>query len=475
MYLKPPCILIALNFMCLVFSSCVTGRDFEDLSPCEEQEMIFQEVEEFASGIGEEVSVVQEDVVIKLYVNSTDRFGNIYGGVYMQDHPLTPTTGFELRTELSDAYLLYPMGAVVFLRMKGLYVRKSKGGIQVGAKWSSFGNLSIGRLPVQLTKKHLIASCAAPVRMVPKDLELNTLDSQWQYIYVRFQGLQLSSNELCDQFADPRATTVRKLIACDGNTLDLVNSGYSDFHDQTMPTGMGTTSGILTYKGQAPQLVLNGSEDLDLNGQRCEGFAYDCSEMAMDAGNQNDQLIISEIADPVNTTSELNSRFIELFNAGEQVVDLSGWELRRYTNANTAYTESSVIYLPGFFLAPGAAFVIAANRAHFEQVYGFSPNMVGGSSSAADSNGDDNIVLVDRQGQHRDLFGIPGEDGTRSDHDFQDGRAVRNPGVVTGSEVFTAEQWTVYNAHGEYQTVPGVKNAPDDFDPGKHDSHPEED
>ena len=469
MSLKLRSIMIGLGVSLIIHSACVTGREFEDLATCEEVEvLLIREVEEVASTIGEEVSAFQEDIVIKLYVTSTDRFGNIYGAVYMQDHPVSPTMGFELRTELSDAYLLYPKGAVVYLRLKGLFVRKSKGGIQVGAKWSSFGNLSIGRLPVQITKKHLITSCTPLVNIVPKDLELHALDSQWQYTYVRFQGLQLSSNELCDEFAEPGETSVRKLIACDGHTLDLVNSGYSDFHDQAMPSGMGATSGILTYKGQAARLVLNGSEDLALDGQRCEGFVYDCNEMAVDAGDKNDPLIISEIADPVNTTSELNSRFIELYNTGERVVDLSGWELRRYTNANTAYTESSVIYLPGFLLAPGATFVIAANGAHFEQVYGFSPDMVGGSSSAADSNGDDNIVLVDELGQHRDIFGIPGEDGSGTNHDFQDGRAVRKPGMGAGSDIFIAEEWEIYNTHGGHQTVLGEKRAPDDFDPGEH-------
>ncbi|THD69517.1 lamin tail domain-containing protein [Robertkochia marina] len=470
MSMKFRSMMISLYALLLIQTACVTGKEFEDLATCEETEGLrIWKVEEFTSTIGDEVTVVQEDIGIKLYVTSSDRLGNIYGAIYLQDDPVSPSMGFELRTELSDAYLLYPRGASVYLRLKGLFVRKSKGGVQVGTKWSSFGNLSIGRLPVQITKKHLIASCAPLVNITPKDLELNSLNSQWQYMYVRFQGLQLSSNELCDQFAERRETTVRKLIACDGNTLDLVNSGYSDFYDQTMPSGMGATSGILTYKGQAARLVLNTMDDMIMDGQRCEGFVYDCNELTIDADNKNDQLIISEIADPVNTTSEINSRFIELYNAGEQVADLSGWELRRYTNANSAYTESSVIYLPGFLLAPGATFVIAANGAHFEQVYGFSPNKVGGSSSAADSNGDDNIVLVDEVGQHRDVFGIPGEDGTATNHDFQDGRAVRKPGVVAGSDIFMAEEWEICNAHGEHQTVLGEKRAPDDFDPGEHD------
>ena len=43
-------------------------------------------------------------------------------------------------------------------------------------------------------------------------------------------------------------------------------------------------------------------------------------------------------------------------------------------------------------------------------------------NSAANSNGDDNIALVDPFGNLIDLFGVIGEDGSGTSHEFEDGR-----------------------------------------------------
>ena len=43
------------------------------------------------------------------------------------------------------------------------------------------------------------------------------------------------------------------------------------------------------------------------------------------------QVIITELADPNGATA---ARFVEIYNVSDSDVDLTGWELRRWTNAN---------------------------------------------------------------------------------------------------------------------------------------------
>ena len=43
------------------------------------------------------------------------------------------------------------------------------------------------------------------------------------------------------------------------------------------------------------------------------------------------QVIITELADPNNNAG---ARFVEIYNVSDSDVDLTGWELRRWTNAN---------------------------------------------------------------------------------------------------------------------------------------------
>ena len=51
--------------------------------------------------------------------------------------------------------------------------------------------------------------------------------------------------------------------------------------------------------------------------------------------------------------------------------------------------------------------------------------MAGGGGSA-DSNGDDDqIAIIDGASNVIDIFGMPGEDGSNTCHDFEDGIALR--------------------------------------------------
>ncbi|MEJ4088547.1 DUF5689 domain-containing protein [Galbibacter orientalis] len=181
--------------------------------------------------------------------------------------------------------------------------------------------------------------------------------------------------------------------------------------------------------------------------------------------NTSTSILISEIADPDNSNTTANMRFIELFNAGSEPVSLSGWSLRRYTNSNTEFTARSVIDLTGYTMAPLSAFVIAADALSFEVVYGFSPDLEGGTGGAADSNGDDTMHLVDGNGKVVDVFGVPGEDGSGTNHEFEDGRAVRNTAVVKNNTDYTFSEWTIYNDTGADGTINEPKTAPQDFNP----------
>ena len=48
-----------------------------------------------------------------------------------------------------------------------------------------------------------------------------------------------------------------------------------------------------------------------------------------------------------------------------------------------------------------------------------------GTGGPADSNGDDNIALLAPDGSIIDMFGVAGEDGSGTGHEFEDGRAER--------------------------------------------------
>jgi len=172
----------------------------------------------------------------------------------------------------------------------------------------------------------------------------------------------------------------------------------------------------------------------------------------------NAQVFITEIADPNNETG---ARYVELYNIGTTPVDLStGWKLQRYTNGNA--TPQTAVDLTGTIPA-GGFYIISSNETTFNSTYGFAPSQDIGTGGPADSNGDDQILLLDPSDAIIDIFGVPGEDGSGTAHEFEDGRAERVATVVTGVDTWDALEWNIDNDGGAGD---GAIDAPDGYDPG---------
>ena len=177
------------------------------------------------------------------------------------------------------------------------------------------------------------------------------------------------------------------------------------------------------------------------------------------------QVIITEIADPNNAAS--TARFVEIHNVSNSDVDMTGWELKRWTNDNAEPTASSAVDLSslGNFQSGEIAVI---GKSGFEGVYGFPPSIIS-SNSSVDSNGDDQLAIFDGSGTIIDIFGVPGEDGTGTCHEFEDGRAERKATVTNAQAVWNEAEWNVWadsTVSGCTSHENSPKNAPDDFDPG---------
>ena len=142
-------------------------------------------------------------------------------------------------------------------------------------------------------------------------------------------------------------------------------------------------------------------------------------------------VFMTELTDPQNSTDA--GRYVELYNNGGSDVDLSaGWKIQRWTNANADPTASSIIDLTGTISA-GGFYIICNNADKFSATYGLTCDQDIGTGGAADSNGDDNMAILDPAGAIADMFGVAGEDGSGTGHEFEDGRAERASGVSAGN------------------------------------------
>ncbi|WP_150451105.1 DUF5689 domain-containing protein [Arenibacter lacus] len=395
---------------------------------------------------------IQEELIIEGYVNSSDQSGNFFGVLYFQDRPANATEGFQIELDVRDTHLFFPVGSKILIALKGLYLGKSKGVYKLGGQFTSFGNISVGRLPAAVMDRHLYRDCADVVTIEPKTLEIGEVDERFAHTLVRFKDLEVREDQLGLPFANPKEATSRTLVNCLDEELIMLNSGYADFQAEQLPALNGEITGVLLRERNTYQLAIRDLGDVDFTEERCAEFVDEFT---------SNKVFISELADPNNNAE---ARFVELYNADSMPLSLKGWRLLRYTNANVEV--SSAIDLSEFTIGAESTFVISPNANSFTSVYGFPPDLGVGKNSPADSNGDDNFQLVDPFGTVIDSFGVVGVDGTGTNHEFEDGRAVRNPNVEEANPVYTFSEWTIYNDTGGSDTINQPQNAPEDFSPG---------
>lgn len=395
---------------------------------------------------------IQDDLIIEGYITSSDEAGNFFSVLHFQDKPTSPIEGFQMEIDVRDSHLFYPIGSRILIKLKGLYLGQSKDVFKLGGVFTSFGNISVGRLPASAVDEHIFVSCDITSIIEPTTVSIENLNESYTNTLVQLIDLEILENELSEPFALEREETERTLTDCADNELVLLNSGFSDFQSNSLPQGNGSITGVLLRERDDYFLAIRSMDDIDFINDRCDDFVDEFTSA---------NILISEIADPNNN---LGARFIELYNAGNEPLSLNSWVLQRYTNANTE--TSSSIDLSKLIIAAESALVIAANAEEFENVYGFSPDLEASGNSAANSNGDDNIALVDPFGTVIDVFGVIGEDGSDTNHEFEDGRAWRKRTITQGTTTYTFDEWIIYNDSGASGTINQAQNAPEDFTPG---------
>jgi hypothetical protein len=147
-------------------------------------------------------------------------------------------------------------------------------------------------------------------------------------------------------------------------------------------------------------------------------------------------LLLSEIADPV----DFEARFIELYNAGDDAINLRGWGVQLYSNGGT---QPETHPLPAFRLAAGQTWVVAFSNPGFLAGWGFAPD---DPWNAITGSGDDVYTLVqDVAGAWIviDVYGEIGTDGEGTDWEYTDQTAWRHPDVTSPTDVFQRTQWTI--------------------------------
>ena len=204
-------------------------------------------------------------VYVEAYVISSDAAGQFFGKIVLQENSNDKAMGLLLSTDLFETALWYPEGQKVRLHLKDLYIDQKTLGLSVGSVFSSFGNLSIGRLPLLNTQESLEFIAGETMVIAPKkrtplgltDIDLQTL--------VQIDSLRIGPESQGLNFADYKEDSLRVFYDKDGSKVYLNSSGYADFWDTQLPEHWVSIKGVLTKVRTKYELEIRDLSDIEIN------------------------------------------------------------------------------------------------------------------------------------------------------------------------------------------------------------------
>jgi hypothetical protein len=383
---------------------------------------------------------VNTNYIIEGYVVSSDEYGNFKGNLVVQDATENPTSGIQLLIDKEAIFEDYNIGDKVYIKLNKLYMTKNDDvltiGFPSGDKITKIEASEVNNFVYKSEENFEIIPTEIPISEVQNPDYENTL--------VRILNVQLVENELGKAFAfftgDDDGT--RTLETCGETTkISVLTNGDATFAHELFPEGHGSIRGVLS-----DNLKIRTIEDVQFTAP------FEVCPVIIP------KIMITEVADPKN---DVSARFVELYNAGDSEINLTGWKLNKYINGSTTMS-SSPVELNGYTI-PVGGFVIIANTG-YAAIFNDIPTI---QSTYISGNGDDVYELVDNTGTIIDVFGVIGEDGNGTNWEYLDGRAIRNLDISEPNITFRATEWTIYSgaSNNLISSPNSPQNAPMDFNP----------
>lgn len=383
---------------------------------------------------------VSNNYIVEGYVISSDEEGNFEERMIIQDAVENPTTGIQILIESEEVYNNFNIGDKVFVKLNKLYMDEVDGVLTIGYVGSS-----IKEIDEEDFNSYIINS-GETSEITPMEISIVDVgEESYNNLLVTVSNLQLVEAELGKAYTyfSGNSDGIRTLEACgEAKKLGVFTNGEASFANELFPEGRGNIIGVL------------GNQFIEVRSQNDVQFNESFEPCPVIVP----KIMITEIADPDNATS---ARFVELYNAGDTEIDLTGWKLNKYVNGATS-PSSSGLDLSGHSIASGE-FLIIANTG-FAAIFSNTPDI---ETTYMSGNGDDSFELVDNTGAVMDMYGVVGEDGNGTNWEYLDGRAVRKSEVIAPNSIFTVDEWIIYSDanNGLISNPNSPQLAPQNFSP----------
>ncbi len=251
------------------FDAPVVEAPVADLTPnmsiFELKKMYWDDAVNYIDTIGVENGVPDDkSYVISGRVVSSDEAGNVFKSLVIDDG----TAALALSVNSYNLYLKYRIGQEIVIDLKGMYIGKYNGLVQLGMpEWYANGNAwEATFMAPEYFERHVRAN-GFPDASKIDTLEINYFSDlpstpdglcRYQSRLVKFNNV-FFQNGGKEQFSTYHSSGVNQnIVDVNGNTLPVRTSGYSNFWNKVLHDGNGDVVCILSYYGTTGwQLMLN--------------------------------------------------------------------------------------------------------------------------------------------------------------------------------------------------------------------------
>ncbi len=286
--------------MLLLIAACVDNQSFDipvanvtenpDMSGL--QKITFRAVKaayEQALLNGDDVVVFEEDLYIEGYVVSSDKAGNFFEELIVQNTSGEEASsdderlGFRVSINQSGLYQTYEFGRKVFIKLKNLSVGKLNGVLTIG-KGTSVGQIQAYEY------KSIVLRGVEVATIIPKTIAISTIQDSDYNTFIKLDETQFYRGDLGLTFAGEATdeySGLRTVESCVGNTsIMLETSTFADFKSLTVNRNKGNISGVLSrdFTDGFDVLLINSPTNIDFTDEnRCDPVELNCGLLVSEA------------------------------------------------------------------------------------------------------------------------------------------------------------------------------------------------
>ncbi|MFC5047824.1 DUF5689 domain-containing protein [Aquimarina hainanensis] len=212
------------------------------------------------------------------YVISTDKSGNFFKKLVLQDKTIAPTAGIVISIDVNPLYTSYEIGRKILVRLDGLVI-----GIENGVP--TLGQLSENKIDKisSFLKDEVLIRMNKKEEITPLEIPLEKFGQETLLRYVRISQLQFHEQEKGKTFAAEPYDVYngeRIIESCRTGLLAILSTSvYADFNGVSLPLQRGAIDGVISkdFYGERFNLIINDpTAMLFTEENRCDPEPFIC-------------------------------------------------------------------------------------------------------------------------------------------------------------------------------------------------------